>query len=154
MDKFELIKKFTEFLDSVGGTTRESEPTVEICKSVDTEAKEATFVVLKAMKDESEYDLHGDTYSAEEVIKACRSFNENCMQANLGHLVMVEKGTASIVESYTAPVDMMIDDEFIPKDSWLQVWKFADDELWAGVKNGDWNGLSVGCNGIKEDVNE
>jgi hypothetical protein len=156
MDKYEILKSFSKFLDKHFGETKQEieKPTVEVVKALDTEKRMATFVVLKAMRDESDYDAHGDFYDRETVEEACYNFAENCMKANLGHLVMVDEGTAKIVENYIVPVDITLGDQDVPAGSWLQTWKFADDSLWADVKAGKWNGLSVGCMANVEVIDE
>ena len=144
-DKTTLIKSLLDTVKGILVSEVEESPSkqpIEFVKALDTEKKQATFLAMMAFRDDTEYDLHGDTWDAEEVTKACHDFNTNCMKTNLGHLVMVDDGVASIVESYIAPVDMMLGDQFITKGSWLQVWQFADDSIWEGVKNGYWNGIS------------
>lgn len=147
MDKEQLTEAFKEFLNKhFSGTTEETKPSVEVTKSVDEESKQALFVALPAMPDDnSEADLHGDTYSAEEVEKACHSYNKHCMKTNLEHLVMVDDDMCYVVESYVTPVDMQIGDTFVTKGSWLQKWQFQDGSLWQGVKEGYWEGISIQC---------
>lgn len=144
-----LRESFEEWLEKHFGSPQQDQQTqkskVSTKKSVDTELKQATFLVLKAMTDDSEPDLHGDVYYADDVAKACHSYNEYCNKANLAHLMMVDKGTAYVLESYLTPVDFQLDDHFIAKGSWLQVWQFSDDTLWEDVKKGYWNGLSIQC---------
>lgn len=156
MEKKDLVKAFSDFIDNHFGAPKSAPEvkSVEIVKAVNEDKMIATFVVLKAMDDESDYDLHGDFYDAEEVEKACYSFNEHCMKANLGHLVMVDDSVAKIVESYITMVDIQLDDQFISKGSWLQTWKFNDGQLWEGVKSGDWNGLSIQCLANTETIDE
>jgi len=74
------------------------------------------------------------------------------MRPNLAHLMMADNNTAVITESYIAPTDMDLNGVSIKKGSWLQTWKFNDDSIWEGVKSGYWNGLSVQCNGLVEDL--
>lgn len=136
-EKKSLLKSLAKFLG-----IQDSPKSLEVTKAVNEEKKQATFLAMMAYRDETQFDLHGDTFDAEEVSKACHNFNTNCMKTNLGHLVMVDDGVASIVESYIAPVDMMLGDQFITKGSWLQVWQFADDSIWEGVKKGYWTGIS------------
>lgn len=152
IDKEKLVVAFSEFLEKHFGETKQEKEVIETVKALDTEKRQALFVALMAHPDETSFDLHGDTYSAEEVEKACHSYNTSCMKTNLGHLVMVDDNICSVIESYIAPVDMQIGDQFVTKGSWLQVWQFADDELWQGVKNGDWCGISIGCRAVKEEL--
>lgn len=153
MKKEEILKKFSDFLDSMVGSSKENEaPTLEVRKAVDVEKRQATFVVLHAYKDETEYDLHDETYDAEEVEKACHNYNRNCMKANLGHLMMIGDDVAYVLESYCTDADMVIGDEFVAKGSWLQKWQFQDDSVWEGVKKGHWNGLSIQCQATVEEL--
>lgn len=146
MDKYEMLKAFSGFLDKhFGETKQDSEPTVEVVKALDTEKRQALFVALEPQEGDLTSDLHEDTYTAEEVEKARESFNTNCMQTNVGHLVMVDKSVAVILESYITPVEFMIEDKFIKKGTWLQRWQFANDTLWEGVKDGTFKGISIGC---------
>jgi hypothetical protein len=109
-------------------------------KSKTEELKQALFVVLEP----DVIDAHSDTYSEDEVRKAKESFNKSCMRANLLHLVNNTK-TFNIIESYIAPADMIIDNEVVKKGSWLTNLQFYDDEIWEGVKSGDFNGVSISC---------
>ncbi len=142
MDKENLVKAFVDFLDkNFGGTQAVVEDTVEVVKALDEELKQATFVALVP----DEVDLHGDIYSSEEVTKACHNYNTKCSKTNLGHIMMIDDSVASVVESYITLSDLQIGETLVKKGSWLQVWQFADDDLWTGVKKGYWTGISVGC---------
>ena len=111
---------------------------VPIFKQAQEELKQATFLVLSP----DEVDLHGDIYDATEVRKACHNFNTHCRKANLLHLFDTE--SFSIVESYISPVEMQMGETIIKAGSWLSVFQFNDDEIWEGVKSGDYTGVSVG----------
>jgi len=111
---------------------------VPIFKQAQEELKQATFLVLSP----DEVDLHGDIYDATEVRKACHNFNTHCRKANLLHLFDTE--TFSIVESYISPVEMQMGETIIKAGSWLSVLQFNDDEIWEGVKSGDYSGVSIG----------
>lgn len=123
---------------------------VKIEKAANEMERKALFVVLAP----DEVDAHGDTYSAKEIEKGMRSFNQHCMKANLFH--MVETQEAEIVQSYTTPVDMYIGDKFIKKGTWLQEIYFPETEvgemLWQAVLNEDITGVSVGCVANVEEI--
>lgn len=121
-----------------------------IKKSLDDEKRLATFVVLAP----EITDLHGDIYSHEEVEKAAEDFRINCMKTNLAHLMMVDDKVSVITESYIAPADMTIGDTDIVKGTWLQTWRINDDTIWKGVKEGYWNGLSIQCKALTEDLED
>jgi hypothetical protein len=112
---------------------------VQVTKSLNTELKQATFVVLVP----EEVDLHGDIVSEEEVRKACFNFNKHCMQANLMH--MLHTDAFEFAESYVAPVEFMLDDRLITKGTWLATVQVHDDDVWGLIKSGEINGLSIGA---------
>lgn len=119
---------------------------VAVMKSKDESLKQATFVVLVP----DVVDEHEETYSEEEVRKACHSFNSYCRKANILHLV--DTDDFSIVESYVAPSELTINDTIVTKGTWLAVCQFKDDNLWEGVKKGTYNGLSIQAYAVREDV--
>lgn len=121
--------------------------TLQIAKAVQEDKRLATFVVLTP----DQIDGHGDVYSEEEVEKACENFNVFCRKANLMHLQ--ETDEFSIVQSYTAPVEMYIGDTYVKKGTWLAVTKFREDsDLWPLVKSGDFSGLSIQCLATTEPI--
>ena len=113
-------------------------------KSLDNEKRLAMFIVLEPQEDDGlTTDLHGDTYTAEEVEKACHSFNLFCRKANLLH--EFETDSYSFVESYVLPVEAEIEGTLIKKGTWIAVVKAEDDFIWDGIKDGTFNGLSIQC---------
>lgn len=110
---------------------------IQVAKSVNEELKQATFLVLAP----DEVDLHGDTYDADEVRKACHNFNQHSMTANLLHLV--DTDTFSIVESYVSPVNMVLNDKVIKAGSWLCTIQVHSDEVWSDIKSGNLTGVSI-----------
>lgn len=116
-----------------------------IAKAFNQELRQATYVVLEG----DSVDLHGDTYTTEEVAKACHNFNTNCRKAFIDHAE--ETDQASIVESYVAPVEMILGDTYVPKGTWLAVVQY-DKELWKEVKKGTYTGLSIGAYCKSEDI--
>lgn len=134
-----ILKAMSALLNKYFGEPENKHPEISVQKSYDEELKQATFLVLSP----NEVDLHGDIYDETEVRKACHNFQIHCQKANLFHAV--ETDTASIVESYISPTDFMLGETLIKKGSWLQVWQIHDDVIWDSIKNGDINGVSVGC---------
>ena len=112
---------------------------IPIAKALNEELKQATFLVLSP----DEVDLHGDIYDADEVRKACHDFNKHCMTANLLH--MVETDSFEFVESYIAPVSMVLGDTVIKAGAWLSVIQAHSDDVWDAIKSGELCGVSVGC---------
>ena len=152
MDKKAILKKFMDFLDLAVGDVPSDKVVVEVTKSLDTEQRRALFVVLEP----DVVDLHGDTYTAEEVEKACANFNTHCMKANLFHKVETEN--AVIEQSFITPAGFTTDDgREIKKGTWLTWFHFPEgneisDALWEGVKDGSINGVSIQCRAVVEEL--
>ena len=127
---------------------RPKKTNIPIIKQANEELKQATFLVLSP----DEVDLQGDTYSADEVRKACHNFNQHCMTANLLHLV--ETDTFDIVESYISPVDMILNDVVIKAGSWMSVLQIYSDEIWSEIKDGNLSGVSIGATANTEYLDE
>lgn len=127
---------------------RPKKTNIPIIKQANEELKQATFLVLSP----DEVDLHGDVYDANEVRKACHNFNTYCRKANLLHLFDTE--TFSVAESYIAPVDMKMGETIIKAGSWVSVLQFNDDDIWEGVKSGDYSGVSIGATANAEELEE
>ena len=151
----QLLSLVTKFFGETD-TQKESPPVEQINKSVDTEQRIALFVVLEPQDGDQTLDVHGDTYTAQEIEKACHSFGNHCMKANLFHLVETED--AQIVENYISPVEFELDGEIIKQGTWLQKWYFPEtevgEEIWQAVKDGTIDSVSVQCRGIREEIND
>lgn len=119
-----------------------------VTKALTEELMQATFIVMVP----NETDLHGDITSEEEVRKACHSFNKHSMQANLFHLVKTD--TFEFAESYLAPADFILGDKVVTKGTWLCTIQCLDENLWALIKSGEINGVSIGAMAIVEDIDD
>lgn len=119
---------------------------VPVTKAVDEELKQATYIVMVP----NETDLHGDITSEDDVRKACHSFNKYCRTANLFHLQQTD--AFEFAESYIAPVDFVLGDKLVTKGTWLATVQALDDDLWALIKSGEINGLSIGAMASVEDI--
>lgn len=126
---------------------------VQVIKSLNEEKRLATFVVLEPQENDGlTTDLHGDTYTADAVEQACHDFNTQCRKANLLH--MLDTDSYEFVESYILPVEAEINGKVIKAGSWLAVVKAKEDWIWQGIKDGTFNGLSIQCNAVYEDITE
>lgn len=121
------------------------ETPVQVVKALNADLRQATYVVLEP----DAVDLHQDTYTAEDVSKACHNFWAFCQKAYLDHNAETE--AATIVENYISPVDMKIGDKLVQKGTWLQVWQF-DETLWTSVKDGTYTGVSIGAYAKQEEL--
>lgn len=126
---------------------------LQVTKAVNTEKRLATFVVLEPQDDDgTTNDLHGDWYDAKTVEESCMNFNRFCKKANLLHLMPTS--AIEFVESYIQRADCTIDGKFIKKGTWLATI-YVDqsplgEDIWQGIKNGTFNGLSIQCLGKTE----
>lgn len=151
-----LLEGITALIEKhFGSPAKAEEPQVEITKALDEEKRMALFVVLEPQDGDTTDDLHGDTYTAEEVEKACNNFNTHCNTANIFHQVETEE--AQIVQSFITPASFELDDgRVIKKGAWLQWFYFPEtdtgDALWEGVKSGDINGVSINALATVEDL--
>ncbi len=118
-----------------------------IYKSVDTENHYVTFACMIP----DVVDAHGDITDAEEIRKACLNFNKSqTVSPNLFH--MFKTNSFGIVESYTLPTELTMEDatgevRYLPKGTWLVTLETHDDDLWQGVLDGSFNGISIGAVG-------
>lgn len=124
------------------------EQQTRIAKSINTELRQVTYVAM--LPDST--DLHGDYTSAEEVRKACESFNRSNQQANLFHLSNTDD--FEVIESYIAPADMVLNTIAVLKGTWLVTLQVHDEDLWTMVKDGDINGVSIGAMAEVEELDD
>jgi hypothetical protein len=110
-----------------------------ITKAVDEELKQVTYVAM--IPDST--DLHGDYTSEQEVRKAKESFNKSMMRANLFHMAMTD--SFSVIESYLAPCDMILNSQFVKKSTWLMTLQVHDDDVWQMIKDDEITGISIGA---------
>ena len=148
-----IVNKSTE--DKAKVDTEDDIPGIpmQVVKSFDEELRIATFVVLEPQDDDgTTNDLHGDWYDAKTVEESCMNFNRFCKKANLLHLMPTS--AIEFVESYIQRADCTINGKFIKKGTWLATI-YVDqsplgEDIWQGIKNGTFNGLSIQCLGKTE----
>lgn len=85
-------------------------------------------------------DAHDDYMTAEEIEKAAHGFMEHYRNIDAQHDFSTEAGT--VVQSYIAPVDMVLETETIAKGSWVLVTK-ATETMWEAIQKGDFTGYSL-----------
>lgn len=88
-------------------------------------------------------DSQGDIYSHHEVRKAAHDYMENARDLGKQHKEIVT-GQLRILESYVSPSDFAIGDEKVVSGTWLMGIRVVDDDLWDGIKKGDFTGFSIG----------
>jgi hypothetical protein len=154
-----FVDALAELIEKHFGGSQEPtvETVVEVTKAVDSEKRMALFVVLEPQDGDETTDLHGDTYTAEEIEKACNNFNTHCRTANIFHQVQTQD--VDIVQSFITPAGFTLDNGVeVKKGSWLQWMYFPETEigeaLWQGVKSGEINGVSINAMATTEDLTQ
>ncbi|MBU8697548.1 XkdF-like putative serine protease domain-containing protein [Bacillus pumilus] len=85
-------------------------------------------------------DAHGDYMAPAEIEKAAHGFLKDAREIDKQH--DFQGGVGEVVESYIAPSDFEMGDEFIKKGSWVLVTK-ASDEIWEQIQKGEITGYSM-----------
>ena len=116
-------------------------------KKHSTLIKAAKQIVYCVVLEPDSEDSQGDIISADDIEKAAHEYMANYRQIFDSH---VEKTDASPVESFIAPVDMVVQGEHIRKGSWVMAIKVQDASLWAAIEKGEVNGVSIGGYGTRE----
>jgi hypothetical protein len=135
-----------------------SDKVCDMCGKNPCECSNDNFIITKAgeekrlaygivMRPEPFVDSQGDTCTIEEIEKMAHGFmmrpgdNQNF---DLQHILDIEPGRVYCVESYIAPVDMILDSgKRIEKGSWIVVTKFVDEGLWQLAKSGAIKAYSI-----------
>lgn len=137
----EILKSYIKEITDEEVNAEDQLPGVKlpITKAVNEELKQVTYVAM--IPDHT--DLHGDYTSEEEVRKAKESFNKSMMRANLFHMTMTD--TFSVIESYLAPCDMILNSQFVKKSTWLMTLQVHNDDVWQMIKDDEITGISIGA---------
>ena len=87
----------------------------------------------------------GDIYSADEIRKAAHGFMTR--YEGQGHDIMhsgKDDSSLKVVESWIAPMDMVIEGRAVKKGSWLMGSLVFDAQVWKAIKAGKLTGYSIG----------
>ena len=114
---------------------------VNIAKAVE-EQQTVTGVVLQP----EVVDGHGDIMSADVIrdtaFKFLAGFNKTT-KLGVQHSVF-KKGQLELVESFIAPMDMVLGSKTVKGGSWVMTVRVLDKKIWAKVKAGQITGFSIG----------
>ena len=146
----DILKSYTKDITEAELNSEDDLPGVNlpITKALDEELKQVTYVAM--IPDST--DLHGDYTSEAEVRKAKESFNKSMMRANLFHMTMTD--AFEVIESYLAPCDMILNDQFVKKSTWLMTLQVNNDDVWQMIKDDEITGISIGAVAAVEKLNE
>ncbi len=91
-------------------------------------------------------DAHDDAMTPVEIEKSCHNFGIRYAQGRgeLGtdHARKANRLEVVPVESFLAPVDFHLGEQLVTKGSWVMWSKVLDDEIWKGIKAGEYTGYS------------
>jgi hypothetical protein len=88
-------------------------------------------------------DSQGDIYSAAEIEGACHRYLEDFQNVGHMHVALINQ-SASVVESYIAPIDFELGGATVKKGSWVVAMHVTNADLWAQIKAGELTGFSIG----------
>lgn len=94
-------------------------------------------------------DTQGDVISADEIEKAAHRFLVKSRVISDRHS---KKADAEVVESYVAPDAFEMGGQKVKKGSWVLGVHVSDSKLWSAIKQGEYQGFSVGGFGVREAV--
>lgn len=114
----------------------------------DIENHYVTGIVYEPMTE----DAHGNYMTEKEIEKAAYGFAKSGNKIDLQHNFETVEG-ASVVESWIAKADTVIEGNEIKKGTWLMTVELSgNDDVWSAVKKGDLTGFSMGGVGKYSEV--
>ena len=117
---------------------------VPIIKAMEDGDQKIVFGPVLIPLDSYESDGQQETYDAEAVEKACHYWMESWQAMTEMHDTELEDKQFSVLESYIAPVDFVINGHTVKEGTWLLMVRVVDEDLWEKVKNGELNAFSIG----------
>ena len=131
------------------GDVSDTRGTVRIAKR--DKARQLVYGVVLVPEEE---DIQGDTITAEEIEKTAHAYLAKSRVVGANHERQMD---AHVVESYIAPTNMTFQgaldgEQVVPKGSWILVVKVTSPQDWAAVESGDYEGFSVGGEGLRDRV--
>lgn len=108
----------------------------------DDDQRLATGIVLQP----EVVDAQGDIISAQVIRQAAHNFlalYNKKTQLGLQHELMKPDGV-ELVESWIAPVDMLLNNRMIKAGTWMMTVRVKNDVLWTKIKTGQLGGFSIG----------
>lgn len=91
-----------------------------------------------------EEDGQEDIYDEEAVEDAAHYWMESWQMVGEMHTSVLDEKQFSVLESYIAPVDFVLNGNDVKKGTWLLMLHIIDDDLWQKIKDGELNAFSIG----------
>ena len=92
-------------------------------------------------------DSQDDIMTEDEITKSAHNYLMFYRNTGVQH---EDYADAQIVESYVTPDDMIVNERYVAKGTWIVAMKIFSDILWTKVKQGDYNAFSAGGYARKE----
>lgn len=92
-------------------------------------------------------DSQGDVVSAAEIEQAAHRYLRESRRQDLQH--REEVAPVEPVESFIAPMDMVVADRPVLKGSWVMASQINDDAIWQQVLKDELTGYSIGGSGVR-----
>ena len=93
-------------------------------------------------------DTQGDFIRPDELRKVAHEYLANSSRIGTHHEKLVSQSEATPVESFIAPVDMVVDGEHIIKGSWV-LFTAINDALWKRAQSGEFGAYSIDGTGVR-----
>lgn len=93
-------------------------------------------------------DTQGDFIRPDELRSVARDYLANERGIGTHHEKELRPSEATPVESFIAPVDMVVDGEHIKKGSWV-LFTELNDALWKRVQSGELGAYSIDGTGVR-----
>ena len=103
--------------------------------SMDEDKKIVYGIVLEP----DEIDAHGDTITKDEIEKAAHLYLKSSRVIGDGH---TKKAKAYPIESFIYTPEIL---KKVKEGSWVMAIKVSSDSIWQSIKDGDYQGLSIGA---------
>lgn len=90
-------------------------------------------------------DTNGTLFPPTTVRRAAHNFMIRHQANKFMHMLDLNSDDLSIVESFVAPVDMVLEGSFVKKGTWMMGIIVHNDKLWQHIKDGNLRGFSIGA---------
>lgn len=106
------------------------------------EEQTVTGIVLKPEVIDGHLDVMSAAVIKETAYKFVAGLNKTT-KVGVQHTVF-KKGQLELVESYIAPMDMVLGSKTVPEGAWVITMRVLDKKLWKKIKDGLITGFSIG----------
>lgn len=142
--KDEAVNRLRQVEGHKMGKSEELKVTADFIKAEPTKQ-----IVYGVVLEPDVIDSQGDIIKADEIERAAHAFMEKSQVIGNQHS---EVAKAVVVENYISPMEFTLGEETVRKGTWIMAVKVLDEELWEGVKKGEYTGFSIGGRGVRTKV--